>query len=154
MRVPSPWRDSIWSDEPISSARSRMNCRPKLRRGRGEPHDVEASAVVDDDEVIVFETDADRAGGRVLADVLEGLLHDAQDRCLGLRWDLGVDARTDTSTAIACLAVNSAAAAAIACFNPTSMEGGRRAADERADVVESVAQHRAQERELGPRRIG
>ena len=42
--------------------------------------------VVDDDEMTFLKADADRTGGRVLADVLEGLLHDAQDdRLLCLR---------------------------------------------------------------------
>ena len=153
MRVPSPCRDSICSWPPISSARSRMNWSPKLRLGpRGEPHQVEPATVVGDHEGVSLETDGDLAGRRVLANVLECLLDDAQDRCAGR---VGVRRSsmpsTDTSTAIPCRSSSCRARSAMRRRQPDVDDRRPQVGDEGADLVEAVAQHVAQERELGVR---
>jgi hypothetical protein len=50
-----------------------------------QAHDVESAPVVGNDQLIPVQADTDLGGGRMLADVLEGFLGDAQDRRPG-RW--------------------------------------------------------------------
>ncbi len=89
--VPPSGRDRTSKRAPISSARSRMNCSPKLRRPRAATAPTSkprpssrTSRTQSSSSTAVVTTTVGRRG--VLADILQGLLRDAQhDRPLGGR---------------------------------------------------------------------
>ncbi len=154
--VPASGRDDTSSVAPISSARSRMNCNPKLRRPRAATApDVEPTPVVADlhDPRPVLDPRGDRRLGRpgVLAHILQRFLDDPQgDRLLGLaepvargpqvRLDRGAHERGPCLRGVVDRAVQA----------ELVEERRPELADERPDVAELAAEELAQVAQLRP----
>jgi len=136
----------------MSSARSLMNCRPKLRRPRPHGAGLEAAPVVADLEDPLAGLGPTRHDDlrrrRMLAHILKGLLHDAQDDRL-LRLAQLLERHPDVATMVnpvrrACARWRRASPVEAHLGQDRRSELG----DEAADVAELAPQQLAQEAQL------